>query len=139
MRARVIGIVGAVLALALGAVLWLNRGPSEQTPSALAPKTVRIGAIDVRIEPHHIDASGALLKVTLDTHTTDLDMPLAGTLDVDGAAWPGGIWSGDPASGHHRAGEFRFQAAGSLAGTVTFTLGGFDEPASATWTLGDGK
>lgn len=135
MRARVIGITG--VAVAVVAVLWLNIGTSEQTPSALVPRTVDIGAIDVRIEPHHIDATGALVKVTLDTHTTDLDMPLAGTLDVDGAQWPGGAWSGDPASGHHRTGEFRFRAAGRPSGTATFTLGGFDDPVSAQWTLRD--
>ncbi|MEX2556096.1 MAG: hypothetical protein WEB06_10730 [Actinomycetota bacterium] len=139
MRARVIGVIGTVLALVVGVVLWLNGGTSEKTSSALAPKTVKVGAIDVRIEPHHIDATGALVKVTLDTHTTDLDMPLSGTLDVDGVTWQGGNWTGDPPSGHHRAGEFRFRAAGSPTGAATFTLGGFDDPVSAQWSLRDGK
>lgn len=139
MRARVIGIVGAVLALAVGVGVWLNRGAAGQASSPLAPRTVKVGDIDVKIEPHHIDATGALVKVTLDTHSTDLDMPLTGSLEVDGAAWPGGTWSGDPAAGHHRAGEFRFRAADAPSGTATFVLGGFDDRVSAQWTLRDGR
>lgn len=134
MRARVIGAAAAGLALAVVVATWAGRGGTEKA-SPFPAKTLTIGAVEIRLEPHHIDATGARVKVTLDTHTTDLGMRLAAALQVDGQAWSGGTWSGDAPSGHHREGTFAFRAAGRAAGVATFSLTGFDEPVSASWRL----
>lgn len=134
MRARVIGTVVGGLALAVAVATWAGRGGTEQA-SPFPAKTMTVGAVEIRVEPHHIDATGARVQVTLDTHTTDLGMRLAATLRVDGQTWSGGTWSGDAPSGHHRAGAFAFQAAGQATGVATFSLTGFDEPVTAEWRL----
>lgn len=134
MHARVITLFAAGFSVAVAAVLLLNRSePSGAT--ALPTQTVRVGEINITMTPHHIDNTGAQIDIALDTHTTDLDMDLTGTLLVDGRTWRAEAWSGDGPSGHHRAGAFRFTPDGTATGTVTFMLGGFDEPVSATWNM----
>lgn len=141
MRPRMIPIAVAVVIVAALGVAAVTRGDGDDASpartSALAAKTVTAGEITVRLEPHHLDASGAEFAVTLDTHSEELDMDLvAGArLIVDDTEWPATAWDGDGPSGHHREGRLRFDAAGSAAGPVEMTLDGFPEPVAAQWTL----
>lgn len=74
----------------------------------------------------------------MDTHSEELTTDPAGdsALEVDGIAWVGAAWSGDPPGGHHREGELTFEAYGEAMGAATLTLSGFSSPVEATWTLG---
>lgn len=143
MRPRMILIAVAVViaAAAVGVAAATSGGGDDASragTSTLDAKTVTAGEITVRLEPHHLDASGAEFAVTLDTHSEELDMDLVGgaTLVVDDTEWPAIAWDGDGPSGHHREGRLRFDAAGSAAGPVEMTLDGFPEPVAAQWTLG---
>ena len=136
MRPRMILIAAAVVIVAA-----VTGGDGDDTApartTALAAKTVTAGEITVRLEPHHLDATGAEFAVTLDTHSAELDMDLVAgaTLVVDDTEWPATAWDGDGPSGHHREGRLRFDAAGSPAGPVKMTLDGFPAPVAAQWTL----
>ena len=141
MRPRMILIAAAaVVAVAFGVAVVTTGDGDDPTPAraaGLAAKTVTAGEVTVRLEPHHLDATGAEFVVTLDTHSEELDMDLvAGArLVVDDTEWPATAWDGDGPSGHHREGRLRFDATGSAAGPVEMTLDGFAEPVAAKWTL----
>ena len=138
MRPRLIVTLAAVAALAVGGLL-VTRGTEDEpgAPATFDARTVSAGDITVELRPHHVDATGAELEVTLDTHSAELDMDLvAGArLTVGGATWPAAAWAGDGPSGHHRAGTLRFGPAGPAAGEVRLVLDGFAEPVEARWTL----
>lgn len=141
MRTRLIAIaIVIVVAVAVG-VAVLGRDGESTTPerrSALAARTVKAGAVTVKVEPHHIDTSGAEFELTLDTHSQNLTMDLAAgaELVVGGTRWPVEGWDGDGPSGHHRAGTLRFGAGGPPTGAVEINLDGFASPVSAGWRLG---
>lgn len=142
MRARVIRVAVAVAVVAaLGTAFAVTRSDGDPAPSTplLEEQTVSAGAVDIKLEPHHVDATGAQFRVTLDTHSEDLDMDLvAGArLTVDGTTWPAAEWDGAGPSGHHRAGDLRFDAAGPANGAVHLTLDGFPAPVAADWQLED--
>jgi hypothetical protein len=132
--------VAVVVAAAFGIAVVAGGDDDASSPAnpGLAAKTVTAGKITVRLEPHHIDATGAEFRVTLDTHSEELDMDLvAGARLVVGATeWPATAWDGDGPSGHHRAGTLRFDPAGSATGRVELTLDGFPEAVAAQWTVG---
>ena len=143
MRPRLILIAAAaIVAVAFGVAVVAtgDDGGDDATParaSGLEARSVTAGEVTVRLEPHHLDATGAVFVVTLDTHSEELDMDLvAGArLVVGGTPWPATAWDGDGPSGHHREGRLRFEATGSAAGPVEMTLDGFAEPVAAQWTL----
>jgi hypothetical protein len=141
MRPRMIMIAVAVVGAGMVGVVAATSGDGDESsparPSALAAKTVTAGEITVRLEPHHLDASGAEFAVTLDTHSEELDMDLVAgaTLVVNSTEWPTTAWDGDGPSGHHREGRLRFDATGPPAGPVELTLDGFPDPVAAQWTL----
>lgn len=141
MRRRLIVIaVGATVALVLTAfaVTRGGGGTDGATPAAFTKQAVSTGEIDIQLQPHHIDSTGAEVKVTLDTHSVDLDMDLVAdaTLEVGGVTWPAIAWDGDGPSGHHREGRLRFDAAGSPDGRIELRLAGFADPVVATWNDG---
>jgi hypothetical protein len=107
------------------------------TSSSLPIRTVSAGAVTIKVEPRQLDASGAVFKITFDTHSEDLDQDLTrqARLTVGGTTWPDATWSGDGPGGHHREGELRFAAAGTPAGTATLSIDGFPEPVAATWDI----
>lgn len=141
MRPRMILIAAAVVVAAALSFAVVTSGDGDDVgpgrTAALAAKTVTAGDITVRLEPHHLDASGAEFAVTLDTHSEELDMDLVAgaTLVVNNTEWLATAWDGDGPSGHHREGRLRFAAAGSAVGPVKMTLDGFPEPVVAQWTL----
>ena len=142
MRPRMILIAAAaVVAVAFGAAVVAAGDGDDASPtraSGLDAKTVTAGEVTVRLEPHHLDATGAEFAVTLDTHSEELDMDLvAGArLVVNETTWPASTWDGDGPSGHHREGRLRFDSAGAVTGPVELILDGFTTPVAAQWTLG---
>lgn len=138
MRTRL--IVSAAVALALVgavAVYLVTRAPERQS-SNLPTRIVTVGAVEVRIEPVHLDAAGAAFRIKLDTHSTDLTMPLGGKLEVDGVVWSGGDWVGAAPGGHHREGEVGFRAGGPARGTARLEVTGLGRPVVGVWELADG-
>lgn len=139
MRPRLIVLAAAAVLVIAGGVV-LARGQDDTPPvtgSALAAKSVTAGEITVRLEPHHVDGTGAEFRLTLDTHSEELDMDLvAGAeLVVGGNQWEATSWDGDGPGGHHREGSLRFDAGGPAVGAVALSLDGFPEPVIAQWRL----
>lgn len=130
----------AIVVLLLLASLLVACGGSQAArpaSSGLATRTFSAGAVEVTVEPLAVDASGAIFRVALDTHSSELSADLAKTsaLEIGGRAWGGATWTGDGPGGHHRQGELRFQTAGPAAGDVRLTIGGLPAPVVATWSL----
>jgi len=138
-----IGGIAILFVLVRGLVAWSDwRDEGTSTKSAstatLPARTVDAGAVTVKLEPTQLDANGAVIKVSFDTHSVDLGFDVArqARLVVNGNAWPAAGWSGDGPGGHHRAGELRFTAAGPANGSATLTIGGLPKPVAATWRIG---
>lgn len=136
MRARVSIPLIVVLALAASGAAYLATRAPQPLASNLPTRTMTVGAIDVTVQPVRLDANGAVFRVSLDTHSTDLSMALSGTLQVDGVMWSGGAWAGAGPGGHHREGEIRFEAEGSARGTARLEVNGFDARVVGEWQLG---
>ena len=140
MRGRLVPIAVAVIAgLALTAFAMTRIGGEDDAPPAAFPKwTTSAGEIDIELQPHHVDGTGAEVKVVLDTHSVELGMDLVtgATLEVGGVAWPTVAWDGDGPSGHHREGRLRFDVGGSADGPIELRLVGFADPIVATWDAG---
>ena len=124
---------------AVAAGLLVVSGCAGGTPtSALAAseRSVEVAGVTVAATPERIDATGAVLRLKLDTHTTplDLDLPAAAHLSVGGHDWPTHTWTGTGPGGHHREGTLTFSPAGPAAGSVQLVLNGLAEPAVLTWT-----
>ena len=128
-------------AVAIGVVLLtFSACSSDETPVAapgLSGREVAAGAVTVTITPTRIDAEGAEFTVAFDTHSVDLDLDVAANaeLTVDGTDWVDPAWDGAGPGGHHRQGTIRFTAAGPSSGDAVLTIGGLDEPVTASWTL----
>ncbi len=142
MRRRLILATGAVVlaGVALVACEGGNDGNelrASRRPASLPERTVKAGEVDIRIEPTRIDANGAIIKITLDTHSVELSMEPAGLarLEVGGIVWKVAGWMGDGPGGHHREGELQFTPSGPARGSARLTLSGFSEPVEAGWTL----
>lgn len=144
MRARLIlGALGAAVAVAVTVVLVAggDEAPPTATRTAIGPglvaRTVTADQVTVKVEPHHLDGSGARFAVTVDTHATDLGMDLAAgaRLVVGGTVWPAAGWEGDGPGGHHREGTLRFDPSGTAAGPARLSLDGFGSPVDVEWTL----
>ena len=112
---------------------------TSATAASLPSRTVTAGAVTVKVDAHHIDASGAEFKVSFDTHSVDLgfDIPGAARLTVNGTPWTTGTWSGDGPGGHHREGTLRFPSAGPATGRAALDISGLPTPVTAEWTLTD--
>lgn len=139
MRARMI-VIGAAVVIAAAVAIAVATGGSDPSPASTGgfrAETVEAGAVTVRLEPHHVDATGAEFRVTLDTHSGDLGMDLAqsASLTVGGVAWPAASWDGAGAGGHHRSGTLRFDAVGTATGAVELRLDGFSSPVTGSWQI----
>jgi hypothetical protein len=137
-RRLIIGAVAALMVAASGVFVASRGGDDRNADGPTAPgldaRTVNAGEIEIKIQPHQLDAQGAVFGVALDTHSTELSMDLdSAQLQVDGTTWPITGWDGDGPGGHHREGELRFEPAGAITGTARLTLDGFGEPVEVDW------
>jgi hypothetical protein len=144
MRGRMIAVVVGAVIVAGGAVALFLGGRSGTDPEApaiggeLSTRTFNAGTVEVSVVPLRIDASGAAFRITLSTHSGDLaiDLAEAASLEVNGVAWSGAAWDGDPPGGHHRQGTLTFPPAGPATGDVRLVIEGLQGPIDATWTIG---
>lgn len=129
------------IVLALIAVLsffWLKQ-PAEppmvvtnlplkaRTPTNLETKTASEGGITIAVTPQSLTATGWDFKITLDTHTENLDADLTKTATLvadQKQEYKPESWTGDPPGGHHREGILKFPVlpAGDLKKPQTFSL-----------------
>ena len=145
MRRR--GLIAVVVLVAgflvlRGVAAWRDTESSvERTPAKAAPafaeRTIKSGAVTVKIEPTRIDAAGAEFRVAFDTHSFDLGLDVArhAHLTVGDKAWTASTWSGDGPGGHHRAGTLHFSPSGAPTGTAELHLDGLPTPVTATWPV----
>src|SRR5215207_654427 len=103
---RTLAVVAVIALVALAAVAWWLSRPDDTTASGFTERTVQAGAVDVTMTPITMDASGAVFRLTLDTHTVplDLDMSAAAQLRVNDRVTDGAGWDGQGPGGHHREG-----------------------------------
>ena len=106
------------------------------TAPALPERSVEVAGVTVAATPERIDTTGAVLLLTLDTHTTPLEknLPGAAHLSVGGTDWPASSWNGPGPGGHHREGTLEFSPGGPATGAVRLVLDGLAEPAELIWT-----
>jgi hypothetical protein len=137
-----LAVAGATMLLAVTACS--SGTPSSPAPSTtvteedLAVRTAKAGEVEVKIEPNRIDDDGADIKITLDTHTVELDadLPDAARLVVDDVEWTAVAWEGDGPEGHHREGRVTFEPTGPARGKAVLTLDELPEPVEVSWDLG---
>jgi hypothetical protein len=127
----------ALVLLSLSAACGGDEPSSATGPDTLAAKSIEAGEVTVKVHDVTIGAEGASFRITLDTHSVELDMDIAegAELEVDGAKWTNARWDGDGPSGHHREGTLTFDPGGTAADSATLTLDGFPEPIRASWEL----
>ena len=146
MSRRGLIMIFAIVVLAFlavrGIVAWQDTNPTVSKASAsngpvYESRTIAAGAVEVKLEPQRIDASGAAIKLTFDTHSVDLGFDLTKTahLTVSGQPWPATTWSGDGPGGHHREGTVQFSSAGPAIGTADLHLDGLPAPVASSWSL----
>lgn len=144
MKRGVLALVAAALvgAALLGGCSRARKAPSTPgrtggTTSRLATRTVTAGAVDVKVRPVRLDASGAAFEVILDTHSVELGMDMAKVagLEVGGTPWTGASWKGAGPGGHHREGTLSFSPAGPATGRAVLTIGGLPAPVEVSWDL----
>jgi hypothetical protein len=127
------------IAVAIGvALLGLSACARKEAPApaeGLSARKVAAGEVNVTITPTRIDSEGAEFTVAFDTHTVDLDVAAHAALTVDDTDWVHPTWDGARPGGHHRQGTIRFTAGGPASGDAVLTIGGLDEPVTASWTL----
>ncbi|MBI1379288.1 MAG: hypothetical protein GC157_17685 [Frankiales bacterium] len=84
-----------------------------------------------------VTSTAASFTVELSNHAIDLSDDMAGkaTLSVDGRAWGGATWAGDPPGGHHRTGTLTFAGSGQATGPVVLTVIAGGSPTVFTWKL----
>ena len=130
-------IAGMTLAVIAALARYADLSGSGSSSAGYPTRTVDVGAVAVSLRLASIDASSATVEVSFGTHSGSLDVDVAhnARLTVGGVAWPSASWRGDGPGGHHRKGDMRFSAAGPARGTVTFTLTGLEQPATATWQV----
>lgn len=126
------------VALLVAAPACASGSGTASSASGYPERTATAGAIDVKARPVTIDATGARVEVSFDSHAASFDAEptQAITLDVNGTRWPAAAWDGDPPAGHHRKGTIRFTAAGPATGTATLDIGALPQPVQFTWTVG---
>lgn len=132
-------LIGTTLAAGLLAVSACGPTPPTTAPttaSASRERSVEVAGVTVAATPERIDTAGAVVRLTLDTHTTPLEMnlPDAALLSVGGKDWPAHSWKGPGPGGHHREGTLAFSPGGPATGAVRLVLDGLAEPAELTWT-----
>jgi len=127
-------VLAVVATLATLALLRTRGGDPE--PAGLGSRTVKAGAVEVRMTALSLDASGARFRLVLDTHSVDLGLDLASAarLRVNGSLTAAGTWEGTKPGGQHREGTLRFTSAVPAGAAVELRITGLPTDATATWT-----
>ena len=136
-RSLKLAALGLLIGLASAVTFGGCGSPTEPAPSALGTKTAAIGALEVKVTPIRLDATGADVTIVFDTHTgaPTIDVATNTTLTVNGTPWKTLAWTGDGPGGHHRQGRVSFEAAGPSTGTAVLTVTGLAQPVTFTWQL----
>lgn len=133
-------LAGLTLAVAAVALAWTLSGTSgdPEDPGAAAPRSADASGVEVTVTPLRLDEEGAVFRVSLDTHTVDLepDVATGSTLRVGAAEWGPPRWVGESATSHHLAGQLAFTAQGSLGGAMELTIAALPAPATFRWDVG---
>ncbi len=131
-------LTSAIVAAALTVLIAACGGDAPLVAApGLERRTVTVGAVEVKITPTRLDATGADFDVTFDTHSVNLELDVAhqATLTINDRAWTNPVWDGAGPSGHHRQGTLTFTTAGPAEGEAVLTIAGLDEPVTARWAL----
>lgn len=126
-------LAGAVVVTLLLALTGCAR--TESSAVASAERSVEVAGVTVAATPERVDATGAVIRLSLDTHTTPLtmDLPAAAHLTVGGQEWPVRGWNGAGPGGHHRSGTLEFTPAGPVGSPVRLVIDGLGAPAELVW------
>lgn len=125
-----------ILALVVTVLLTLTGcATTDSTAPASAERSVEVVGVTVAATAERIDPTGAVIRLSLDTHTTPLtmDLPAAAHLTVGGQEWPARAWNGTGPGGHHRSGTLEFTPAGPAASPVRLVIDGLGAPAELVW------
>ena len=132
-RRWILAVVAAIALVALAGLAYMLLRP-DTTASSLPARTVHAGAVEVTLTPLTLDASGAVFRVTLDTHSVplDLDMAASARLRINDTTADGVSWDGTAPGGHHREGTLRFTTPVPTGATMELRITGLpvDAPAS---------
>jgi hypothetical protein len=126
-------LVLAIVVTVLLALTGCTGGDSSA--GAFAERSVEVADVTVAATPERVDANGAVIRLSLDTHTTPLsmDLPAAAHLIVGDQEWPARAWNGTAPGGHHRSGTLEFTASGPASGPVRLVIDGLGAPAELMW------
>lgn len=135
-RRGVITVVMAVALVALGCIGWKLSMPDDSASDGLPTRTVRAGEVEAVLTPVTLDASEAVFRVVLDTHSVPLDMDMAASarLRVNDTTIVGASWDGKGPGGHHREGTLRFTTPVPAGAKVELRITGLPADANASWT-----
>ena len=124
--------------LAVSACTGTPATPATAPPPALAlpERSVEVAGVTVAATPERIDTTGAVLLLTLDTHTTPLEMNLPGAahLSVGGPTGRPAVGTAPDRAATTGRGTLEFSPGGPAAGAVRLVLDGLAEPAELIWT-----
>ena len=132
----VLATLAVVAALAAAYLLWGNNNPvAPNVPTTYEPQVDDQGEVTVAVEPLDLSEQSELwrFKVTLDTHSRELDEDLAAAAELRNQKdeqFETVGWEGDPAGGHHRSGVLTFRPLLPYPKQITlrlFNIGGVPE------------
>ena len=138
----ILAVAAAVALVALAGTAYVllrpaaTTAPDTTTAPGLPERAVQVGAVEVTLTPLTLDTSGAVFRVTLDTHSVplDLDMATSARLRVNDTTTDEAGWDGAGPGGHHREGTLRFATPVPTGATVELRITGLPVDATATWT-----
>lgn len=136
-RGWILTVVAAIALVALAGIAYtLLRPDTTATTSSPPARTVQAGAVEVTLTPLTLDTSGAVFRVTLDTHSVplDLDMAASARLRINDTTANAASWDGSAPGGHHREGTLRFTTPVPTGATVELRITGLPVDAVASWT-----
>ena len=133
-------LTSALVAAALVVLASCGGGDPPVTTAGLEAQTVTVGAVEVKITPTRLDATGAAFEIAFGPHSVNLDLDIAqqATLTINDEPWPAPTWDEAGPSGHHREGTLTFTAAGPADGDAVLSIAGLDAPVTARWALPKG-
>lgn len=130
--------VGVLLVVLAALVVPAGTASAGVADRRLPTRTIEVNGITVETSPRRVDDRGAVISITLDTHSGDLgvDLRKRSTLTVDGTPWPVVAYGGDGPGGHHREGTLRFRSRGPATGSMRLVIKGLGDTAKFSWRLG---